>query len=149
MPTSRPARMCSPMCSKRTASRTMAFDPARVEHAAAPSRACVGPRRAADETGGKPQDFAGRRANDVFELQIGPPLREERRTQRRFVGMRGQHDRVDASGRCPGYDVDGNVAAELSRDVLEDVAHDANLIGGTRRAPRKHEPYLGRRLRRR
>ena len=119
------------------------LDAARIEDASAAPFALVARPlpRSAEQSPGELQHLARRRTDDVLEPQARPALREHLAAARGFVGVRREHARVDAAGRGPAKDVDGDVPTNRLRHDLEHVLDDADLVRAACGPTGKHEPH--------
>jgi hypothetical protein len=68
----------------------------------------------------------------VIELELLPGLGELVRAQRRLVGMRREHARIDGSHGGAAEDVDRKLAPEVTSDLVEDVLDDPHLVRASR-----------------
>ena len=74
--------------------------------------------------------------------QMRPDVDQPARAGARVIGEGGQAAGVERADRGAAQDVERRIAAEIARDVFEDVLHDADFVGAARGAAGEHECYL-------
>ncbi len=99
-------------------------------------------RRAADERAHEREQLAAIDREHAIDGEVGPDVDEPAGAGARIVGEGGEAAGVERAHRGAAQDVERWVAAEVARDLLEDVLDDADLVGAARGAAGEHQRDL-------
>ena len=97
----------------------------------------------AEQRRGRAHELLDPERHCLFENEVLPSLDQHAPLLGGDVRGRGEEAGVDRSHRRAAHDVELHLTAQIARQILSDVAHDAGLIGAAGAAAGQHEGDTG------
>ena len=91
---------------------------------------------AAEQRRGRLQKFAQPERHHLFQDETFPAIDQHAPLYRGKVARRREEAGVNGTDRCAAIDVEVNLTAQIARQLLADVSHDAGFVGPARAAAR-------------